>query len=226
MLDKNYLKNRAALIDPNKAMEKVESGKFSSGNNLVGTKSGFERPSTTHLSIIDAEGNAVAMTSSIEYFFGSAISVDGFLLNNQLTDFSFEDEKDGKKVANRLEPGKQPRSAMTPTFVFDENNKLIMIAGSPGGPRIIQFVLKEIINHLDFGLDVQQSISAPNFVVLNNVIELEKNREITKLKPELEAMGHQVKVVDIVSGVNAITIENNKIQGGADPRREGFALGL
>ena len=101
-----------------------------------------------------------------------------------------------------------------------------MVVGSPGGPRIIQFVAKAIVNHLDFGLDVQQSISLPSFVVLNNVVELEKNRDISELKSALTKMGHKTKVIEIVSGIHAVTIEKNKIQGGADPRREGVAQGL
>ncbi len=232
LLDKKYLRSRAGLIKKGRAMEQVEPGKFAVNHkNLAMNNRAVELPSTTHLSILDADGNAVSMTSSIEYFFGSAISVDGFLLNNQLTDFSFEPEKNGKKVANRLEPGKQPRSSMSPTFIFDEQDKLVMVLGSPGGPRIIQFVVKAITNHFDFGLDVQESIALPSFVVLNNVIELEKGREITKLKPMLERMGHKTKVIEIVSGIHAITIDEKeiegvKIQGGADPRREGVAIGL
>lgn len=226
MLDREYLKSRAMLIDPNVAMKKVEPGKFVvNDNKLVMNSNSVELPSTTHLSVVDADGNAVAMTSSIEYFFGSALSVDGFLLNNQLTDFSFEPEKNGKKVANRVEPNKQPRSSMSPTFIFDESGKLVMVVGSPGGPRIIQFVVKTIVNHVDFGLDVQQSISIPTFVVLNDVVELEKNQDIGKLKKALSRMGHKTKVIEIVSGINAVTIENNQIKGGADPRREGVAIG-
>lgn len=226
MLDKKYLQSRAALIDLNKAMPQVAAGKFiANDNNLTNNNRAVELPSTTHLSVLDAEGNAVAMTSSIEYFFGSAISVDGFLLNNQLTDFSFEPEKNGKKVANRVEPNKQPRSSMSPTFVFDKKGQLVMVVGSPGGPRIIQFVAKAIVNHLDFGLDVQQSISLPSFVVLNDVVELEKNQNIAKLSSALNKMGHKTKILPIVSGIHAITIDQNKISGGADPRREGVAIG-
>jgi gamma-glutamyltranspeptidase/glutathione hydrolase len=226
LLDKKYLKSRAALIDQNHAIAKVEAGKFTPENkNLTLNNKAAEMPSTTHMSIVDAEGNAVAMTSSIEYFFGSALSVDGFLLNNQLTDFSFEPQKNGKKVANRLEPHKQPRSSMSPTFVFDEKGKLLMVVGSPGGPRIIQFVVKAIVNHLDFGLDVQQAIALPSFVVLNDVVELEKNQNITNLKSALNKMGHETKVIEIVSGISAVVLEKNKITGGADPRREGVAVG-
>ena len=226
LLDKKYLKSRAALIDLNHAMTKVEAGKFAPTNkNLTLNNKVAELPSTTHMSIVDAAGNAVSMTSSIEYFFGSALSVDGFLLNNQLTDFSFEPEKNGKKVANRLEPHKQPRSSMAPTFVFDNQGKLLMVVGSPGGPRIIQFVVKAIVNHLDFGLDAQQSISLPSFVVLNDLVELEKNQNIVQLKSALNKMGHETKVIEIVSGIGAVVVDKNKITGGADPRREGVAVG-
>jgi gamma-glutamyltranspeptidase/glutathione hydrolase len=224
LLNKKYLKSRAALIDQNQAMKAVNPGKFKQKKDLdvVDNK---EMPSTTHMSIVDAEGSAVSMTSSIEYFFGSALSVDGFLLNNQLTDFSFLPEKNGKKIANRLIPKKQPRSSMSPTFIFDNEGNLKMVVGSPGGPRIIQFVVKAIVNHLDFGLDVQESISAPSFVVLNDVVELEKNQKITELEPALNKMGHKTKVIEIVSGVSAVVLDQNKLEGGSDPRREGVAIG-
>lgn len=226
LLDKNYLKQRAALINLNQAIPKVEAGKFiTNDNNFTINNETIELPSTTHLSVLDAAGNAVSLTSSIEYFFGSAISVDGFLLNNQLTDFSFEVTKNGNKIANRLEPGKRPRSSMTPTFVFDTKNNLIMILGSPGGPRIIQSVAKTIINHLDFNLEIQEAISLPSFVVLNDIVELEEKQNITKLGFDLEKIGHKTKIVPIVSGINAITINNNIIKGGTDPRREGAAIG-
>jgi gamma-glutamyltranspeptidase / glutathione hydrolase len=228
LLNKNYLKSRAALIKQDAANDNVEAGKFAPIiKNVVLDQKAAEMPSTTHMSIVDKEGNAVAMTSSIEYFFGSALSVDGFLLNNQLTDFAFVPTKNGKKVANALEPGKQPRSSMSPTFVFDNEGVLKMVVGSPGGPRIIQFVTKVIVNHLDFGLDIQESISLPTFVVLNDVVELEKGKDITKLKSGLNKLGHKTKIVEIVSGVNAISVEGGgkKLQGGADPRREGAAVG-
>jgi gamma-glutamyltranspeptidase/glutathione hydrolase len=226
MLDKEYLKKRSELINKDKAMLQVEAGEFVDvKSDLKIDQKAVELPSTTHLSVVDEQGNAVAMTSSIEYYFGSAITVDGFMLNNQLTDFSFSPQIDGKPVANRLEPEKQPRSSMSPTFVFDENNNLIMVVGSPGGPRIIQFVLKAIIAHLDWGLDVQSAISLPNFVVLNDVIELERRTDLEKLQPNLESMGHKVKVNDLVSGIHAIAIKPNGLEGGADPRRAGVAIG-
>lgn len=225
MLDKNYLKSRAALIDRKKALQKVEAGKFSDAKNLTFNNAAVELPSTTHLSVVDDEGNAVSFTSSIEYFFGSALMVDGFLLNNQMTDFSFLPEINGKPVANRIEPNKQPRSSMTPTFVFDQNDNLLMVAGSPGGPRIIQYTLRTILDVLDWNLDVQKAISMPNYVVLNDVVELEKNTAITKLQRPLKKMGHQVLIKELTSGIHAITIENDGMKGGADPRRDGIATG-
>ena len=226
MLDKEYLKGRAALINLKESIPEVKAGEFIDVNTSYKIdKKAVELPSTTHLSVIDSEGNAVAMTSSIEYYFGSVLNVDGFVLNNQLTDFSFVPEIDGKPVANRPEPGKQPRSSMSPTFVFDENNNLIMVVGSPGGPRIIQFVLKAIIAYLDWGLDIQKAISLPNFVVLNDMIELEKRTDLEKLQSDLEKMNHKVKIADLVSGIHAIVIKPEGLEGGADPRRAGVAIG-
>ncbi|MDX2083420.1 MAG: gamma-glutamyltransferase [Rickettsiales bacterium] len=224
MLDKNYLKERSKLINQKQALAKITAGKFSKTDKKIINNITNELPSTTHLSIVDNEGNAVSFTSSIEYFFGSALMVDGFLLNNQMTDFSFIPEINGKKVANRIEPNKQPRSSMTPAFVFDQNDKLLMVVGSPGGPRIIQYSLKVILDYLDWKIDIQKAISMPNFVVLNDVIELEKNTPITKLEKSLKAMNHQVKIIEITSGIHAITVDDNIIKGGADPRRDGVAI--
>lgn len=223
MLDKKYLASRAKLIDDVRAMKDVRPGDF--GKPKIQNGETMEKPSTTHVSIIDKFGNAVSMTSSIEYLFGSSLVVDGFMLNNQLTDFSLSPKIGDKLVANRVEPNKQPKSSMTPTFVFDESGKLLMIIGSPGGPRIIQFVVKTIIGVLDFGLDVQQAISMPNFVALNDIIELEKRTDLEALKTPLQKMGHEVKIVDITSAIQGVVIKNDRIFGGADPRRQGLAIG-
>lgn len=241
MLDKKYLMQRASMIDMNRALTNIKPGNFAKNyykkklqynakKHSANSSTSFEKPSTTHISVIDRWGNAVSMTSSIEYFFGSVLMVDGFMLNNQLTDFSFVPEMNGEKVANALEPMKQPRSSMSPVFVFDEKGNLIMAIGSPGGPRIIQYVLKAIVAYLDWGLDIQQAISLPNHVALNGRIELEKRTSLQDLQKPLEAMGHKVAVVDITSGLNGIVVKNNVgsgsvIEGGADPRRNGFALG-
>ncbi len=232
MLDKNYLKMRASLIDLKIANNNIRAGDFSNQSLLKKYKKSnkiidqiIEKPSTTHLSIIDSYGNAVSLTSSIEFPFGSTIAVDGFLLNNQLTDFSFRPIIDNKVVANRVEPLKQPLSSMSPTFVFDKNNKLIMTLGSPNGPRIIQHVLKTLIANLDWNLDIQSAISLPNFIALNGIIELEKNTDIINQKKPLQKLGHKVKIINITSAIQAIRIANGKLYGGADPRRQGVATG-
>jgi gamma-glutamyltranspeptidase/glutathione hydrolase len=224
MLDKEYLLKRSQMISFNKSIKKVAPGDITNYQQKAVGKI-FEKPSTTHLSIIDKYGNAVAMTSSIEYLFGSALKVNGFILNNQLTDFSFISEIDGKQVVNQVEPFKQPRSSMSPIFVFDNKNNLMMVIGSPGGPRISQFVIKTIIAYLDWNFDIQRAISMPNFVALNDKLELEKRTEIANLKSSLQKKGHNVVITDITSGINALVIKNNKIYGGADPRRQGSAIG-
>lgn len=235
MLDKNYLKERAGLIDPNHTLETVTPGDFNKPKlaqtsfikQTTINEQKYNPPSTTHISVIDQAGNAVSLTASIEYFFGSGMMVDGFMLNNQLTDFSPLPTANGKKVANSLEPKKRPRSSMSPIFVFDKNKKLVMIIGSAGGPRIIQYVVKTIIGHLDLGLDIQEAISLPNFVVLNDVVELEKGTEVANSAATLKKIGHKIKITDIVSGLHGIAITGDSdISGGADPRRNGAALGL
>lgn len=226
MLDKKYLKKRSQLIKEDKILENIESGDFKNWKYAMNNNA-HENPSTTHISVIDKEGNAIAMTSSIEYIFGSALMVDGFLLNNQLTDFSFVPEIDGKKVANNLQPRKQPRSSMTPTFVFDENDDLLLVLGSPGGPRIIQYVLKTIIAYLDWNLSLEKSVALPNFIAIKDRIELEKNTKLEKIKLDLIDLGHKVKIRNMTSGINAIAIDkkHNILIGSADFRRNGAAVG-
>jgi gamma-glutamyltranspeptidase/glutathione hydrolase len=225
MLSKKYLKERAKLIKMDSAMSEVSPGSFTKKSTRKKRAKINEKPSTTHLAIVDKKGNAVSMTSTIEYLFGSVLMVDGFMLNNQLTDFSLSPTLNGKLVANRVQPKKQPRSSMTPTFVFDDKNNLIMVIGSPGGPRIIQYVAKTIIAALDWNMDIQSAISLPNHVVLNDQIELENRTSLTGLKSGLEKLGHKVKLTDITSGLNGITINDSGLSGGADPRRNGLAIG-
>ena len=233
MLDKQYLKMRAQTININQANNNVRPGDFegdfeTSKKSITSSKIYYptpEKPSTTHLSVVDQYGNAVSLTSSIEYPFGSTLIVDGFFLNNQMTDFSFLPSVDGKAVANRVEPLKQPLSSMSPTFVFDNKNRLIEVVGSPNGPRIIQHVIKALIATLDWKLDIQEAISLPNFIALNGIVELEKNTDLIYLKKPLQKIGHKVKITHITSAIQAIKIENSKLYGGADPRRQGSAIG-
>jgi gamma-glutamyltranspeptidase/glutathione hydrolase len=226
LIDPEYLQRRAQLINPKRAMSEAKPGQLSSQKaQNWGQDDSREYPSTSHLSIVDRSGNAVAMTTSIEDAFGSRLMVRGFLLNNELTDFSFSPTVEGKPVANRVEPGKRPRSSMAPTMVFDRNGKLVMVVGSAGGSRIINYVAKALVGVLDWKLDSQQALSLPNFGNRNGPTELEKGTQIEQLKPALEAMGHTVQIVEQTSGSHAIVLTNQGLVGGADPRREGVALG-
>ncbi len=226
LLDKAYLVKRAALISLNHAMGKAESGTPSGTMpDVLGQDNALELPSTSHFSIIDKWGNAVSMTASIEDAFGSRHMVDGFLLNNELTDFSFNPEENGKPVANRVEPGKRPRSSMAPTFILDSQNNLVGAIGSPGGSSIIGYVVKTIIGIVDWKLTMQQAIDLPNFGSRNGPTELEKGTSLESLQLPLQAMGHTVKVSEANSGLHGIIREKNGWAGGADPRREGVARG-
>ncbi len=226
MLNRAYLRKRSKLINRTRAGGKRKPGvplgatafKFAPGDGTKGH-------STSHLSVVDADGNAVSMTSSIETVFGSRLMTGGFILNNQLTDFSFRAERDGKPVANRPAPGKRPRSSMSPTLVLDNDGKLIMAVGSPGGSRIIGYVAKTVIAALDWNMDMQAAISLGNFVNRNGVTELEQGTAAEGLKSKLEAMGHEVRLMSRVSGLHGIRHTKNGLQGGADPRREGVAIG-
>ncbi|MFT6207292.1 MAG: gamma-glutamyltranspeptidase/glutathione hydrolase, partial [Colwellia sp.] len=186
----------------------------------------LELPSTSHISIVDKQGNAISMTTSVEMAFGSAVMVEGFILNNQLTDFSLTPKVNGQWVANRLEPLKRPRSSMAPTMVFNQDNSLKLVVGSPGGSRIINYVAQAIVGVIDWQLDPQTAINLPKVTNRNKVTTLEKGTNIELLKPALEAKGHKVIVRDLNSGLHAIEVTEQGLIGGADPRREGVVLGL
>ena len=191
-------------------------------------------PGTSHISVVDGYGNAVAMTSSIEAAWGAHIMVNrgiglvgGFLLNNQLTDFSFiPNGPDGKPVANRVEPNKRPRSSMSPTLVFDKSTgKLVLSGGSPGGALIIHFTAKLLLGTLDWGLSPQEAIDLPNFSPLDDVLLLESGGFSASTVAALAARGHKVHQVPLTSGIQAIQRKDAGWSGGADPRREGVVLG-
>jgi gamma-glutamyltranspeptidase/glutathione hydrolase len=207
-------------------MDKAEPGEPPGREaRLWGRDASPELPSTSHLVAVDARGNAVSMTTTIEDAFGARLMVDGFLLNNELTDFSFQPADGGKPVANRVEGGKRPRSSMSPTLVFDAGGRLVLAVGSPGGSAIINYVAKTLIGVLDWGLDVQAAIELPNFGSRGGAAELEKGTAAEALKPALEAMGHKVSVIPFASGLHGIALTPVGLRGGADPRREGVALG-
>nr|WP_075610053.1 gamma-glutamyltransferase [Alteromonas pelagimontana] len=224
LINASYLHQRAALIDKTKKWSRARPGNPYSDANISSGAS-FEQPNTSHVSIVDKEGNAVSMTTSIEFMFGSGLMVEGFLLNNQLTDFSFNPLKNNRPVVNRVEPKKRPRSAMSPTMVFDSEGELEIVVGSPGGSRIIDYVAQTLIGVIDFDLDIQQAINLPKVTNRNDYTALEKGTPITNLRGPLEAMGHPVNVIDLNSGLHGIQIVDGKLVGGADPRREGRAVG-
>lgn len=174
---------------------------------------------------VDAEGNVVSMTSTIESAFGSKIMVRGFLLNNEMTDFSLRDrDAQGRLVANRIEPGKRPRSSMAPMIVFQSGRPWLAL-GSPGGSAIINYVAKTLVGVIDGGLDIQQAISLPNLGSRNGPTELERGSALQALVPGLQALGHEVKLQEFPSGLQGIMMRHGRLEGGADPRREGVALG-
>lgn len=206
LLDPLYLDRRAKLI-----------GERSMRQALPGDT---EAAGTSHFSIVDAEGNVAAMTSTIESTFGSRIMVRGFLLNNQLTDFDFTPGS-----ANEVAAGKRPRSSMAPTVVFDSDGKLRLAVGSPGGPNIINFVARALVGMLDWRLDVRSAIAAPNFGSRNGPTLLERGSTYENLRAELENRGHDVETAPLTSGLHGIERIPGDWRGGADPRREGAVRG-
>lgn len=224
LVDGQYIMRRSKLINAEKDMGKAPAGSplpiVAQADNV-----GYRLPSTSHISIVDGQGNAISMTSSVEMGFGSTVMVEGFILNNQLTDFSLRPSVDGKFVANRVEPLKRPRSSMAPMMVFNQDNSLNLVVGSPGGGRIIDYVAQTMIGILDWNLSPQDAINLPRVTNRNGATTLEKNTSAASLKNELEQMGHNVRVRDLNSGVQAIQISGDKLIGGADPRREGKVMG-
>ncbi|PVZ57837.1 gamma-glutamyltransferase [Pseudomonas sp. B1(2018)] len=230
LVDPAYLASRAALI-----------GERSMGTAKPGTPPGIQvayapdrsplRISTSQVVAVDDAGGAVSMTTTIESAFGSHIMVQGFMLNNEMTDFSFIPEENGQKVANRVEPGKRPRSSMAPTLIFDrQSGEFLATVGSPGGSQIIEYVAKSTIGLLDWNLDAQATINLPNFGSRNGPTELEQGQFSPALIQALKDKGHSVSEIDMTSGTQAIVrVKDAKgkasLTGGADPRREGQALG-
>ena len=230
LVDPAYLASRAALI-----------GERSMGTAKPGTPPGIQvayapdrsplRISTSQVVAVDDAGGAVSMTTTIESAFGSHIMVQGFMLNNEMTDFSFIPEENGQKVANRVEPGKRPRSSMAPTLIFDrQSGEFLATVGSPGGSQIIEYVAKSAIGLLDWNLDAQAAINLPNFGSRNGPTELERGQFSPMLIQALKDKGHSVSEIDMTSGTQAIVRVKDaqgkaSLAGGADPRREGQALG-
>jgi gamma-glutamyltranspeptidase/glutathione hydrolase len=227
LIDPGYVRSRGALVDPQRSMGRAKAGEPPMRRTwLWGASDGVEN-GTSHISVVDADMNAVSMTTTIEDGFGARLMTEGgFLLNNQLTDFNFSPaDEAGDPAANRVEPGKRPRSSMSPTLVFDAFGRLYVVTGSPGGSQIIGYVAKTLIGILDWNLDPQQAVDLPNFGSRNGPTELEANTDAAEWKNELEAKGHDVRVIDMTSGIQAIVLTPHGFLGGADSRREGVAIG-
>ncbi|MFK7752604.1 MAG: gamma-glutamyltransferase [Sedimentitalea sp.] len=224
LVDPAYLRERAKQLTGDAALKDITPGapKFDHALHFADDAS-IELPSTSHISIVDGYGNVLSMTTTIENAFGSRLMVRGFLLNNELTDFSFRSHRDGVPIANRIEPGKRPRSSMAPTIVMADGAPVLAI-GSPGGSRIIGYVATSIIAMLDWGMNVQQAIAMPHAVNRFGTYDLEEGSDAVSLQAPLEAMGYKVNVRALTSGLHGIDLRDGLL-GGADPRREGIALG-
>jgi gamma-glutamyltranspeptidase/glutathione hydrolase len=219
-----YLQQRRQLIDPARDMGEAPAGALDA--LAWADDRSPELPSTSHFVIVDGDGNAVSMTSSIEHAFGSTLMVDGFLLNNQLTDFSFRAEQDGRPIANRVEPGKRPRSSMAPVMVFDSNGELVAALGSPGGSHIINYVAQTLVALLNSPLSLQQAIALPHVSNRNGRTALEQGRVDDALIESLRARGHEVELRDLNSGLHGVYRRpDGRWEAGVDPRREGEARG-
>lgn len=224
LLDAAYLAERAELLNGDDALPDVAPGNPTWDHAQIwGDDQSIEFPSTSHISIVDSYGNALSMTTTIEGGFGSKLFVRGFLLNNELTDFSFATHADGYPVANRVEPGKRPRSSMAPTIVMRDGAPVLVI-GSPGGSRIIGYVAQAIIAHLDWGMNVQQAVADPHLVNRFGTYDIEADSGRAALEAPLAELGFEINVTDLNSGLHAIAI-GETLTGGADPRREGVAIG-
>jgi gamma-glutamyltranspeptidase/glutathione hydrolase len=232
LLSRPYLETRAGLISPVRSMGRAEPGHPGRQTlQRIAPDTTVEAPGTSHLAVVDAAGNAVSFTTSIEQAFGSRLFVRGFLLNNQMTDFAFQPANgpNGAPAINRIEPGKRPRSSMAPTMVTDRQGRLLIALGSPGGPRIIPYVVQALVAMVDWNLDIQRAFNLPHHVNMNGPTELEQDTRLAGLGPELQRLGHEARVGPLTSGLHGIMVarqgERVQLIGGADPRREGQAYG-
>jgi gamma-glutamyltranspeptidase/glutathione hydrolase len=226
LLDPSYIAERRALIDPDRAQAHVAAGSPpNTRQGAFGLDRSHATGGTSHISIVDDAGNAFSMSTSIETAFGARSMVRGFLLNNQLTDFSFLPvDAEGRAIANRVEGGKRPRSAMDPTIVLADD-RLRYVLGSPGGPAIILYNVKTLVALIDWGLDPAQAAALVNFGATENAVLVEPGAPWNALSTSLEAMGHDVSRVPLTSGEHIIAVTPEGLEGGADPRREGVTLG-
>ncbi len=225
LLNRAYIAQRSKLIDPAKDMGTATAGTPPDKRADYAPQTSQQLPGTSHLSAVDDHGEVVAMTMTIEFAFGSEVMANGFLLNNELTDFSFDPVLDGKPVANAPGPGKRPMSAMSPTIVFDPAGKFAIATGSPGGPAIIDFVAQSLLAMIDGHLGPADAVALPHVLNMNSPTILEKGTALEALQAPLAAMGHTLAPRELESGLHIIQAVPGGYRGGADPRRDGVALG-
>jgi gamma-glutamyltranspeptidase / glutathione hydrolase len=232
LLDDDYLADRRRLIRMDQPMARPEAGGPPGvDRRAFGRDTTREATGTSHLSIVDGDGNAVSMTTTIESAFGSGLWAAGFLLNNELTDFALRPaDASGVAAANRVDGGKRPRSSMAPTMVFDDQGRLEIVTGSPGGPRIIQYVAKTLVAMIDWDMDAQSAAELINFGSSGGTFDIEMGWPgygVSSLWPALQmkGLGHRVATRLMTSGVHTVARRGGRLEGGADPRREGVALG-
>ncbi|HEX4302605.1 MAG TPA: gamma-glutamyltransferase [Rhizomicrobium sp.] len=225
LIDPGYLTQRSALIDPKKDMGTASAGTPPNKRADYAPQRSQQMPGTSHLSVVDDRGQVVTMTMTVEFVFGSEVMANGFFLNNELTDFSFDPMLNGKPVANAPAPGKRPMSAMSPTIVFDPKGQFAIATGSPGGPAIIDYVAQSLIGMIDGHLGPAAAAALPHPLNLNSPTILEKGTGLEALTAQLTAMGHTVVTRDLESGLHIIQRVPGGYRGGADPRRDGVALG-
>jgi len=226
LLDRRYIAARAALIDPAKDMGLASAGTPPASQKTFAPQRSAEHPGTSHMSIVDDSGEVVSMTTTVEAPFGSEMMVGGFVLDNQLTDFSLDPARDGKPVANAAAPGKRPLSSMSPTIVLGRDGRFKLAVGSPGGPMIIDYVAQALIAMLDGGIAPGQAAALPHPGNLNSPTLIEKGTPLEALAPGLTAMGHKVAAPDIEkSGLHIVERVGGGYVGAADPRRDGVTLG-
>ena len=231
LTDPNYMRSRGDLIDLQKSMKRAEAGTPPGMKTAQAADNAANLTGTSHISVVDRWGNAVSMTTTIEDVFGARKMVRGFMLNNELTDFSMAPSEQGVPIANRVQAGKRPRSSMAPTIVYDAKGRVSIVGGSPGGSAIINYVAKTLVGLIDWKLDPQAAIDLPNFGSRNGPTELEKGTPLEALREPLEVRGHSVNLVEFTSGLQALQRTSDAKgkptgwRGGADSRREGMVIG-